>query len=41
MEHEKKAKSLEETIKEMAPFAIYTIIPIIITIAIAVTFGTR
>jgi hypothetical protein len=41
MEQEKKAKNLEETVKEMTPFIIYTAIPIIITIAIALTFGTR
>ncbi|MGZ3691432.1 MAG: hypothetical protein ACXVAX_08010 [Pseudobdellovibrio sp.] len=38
---EKKAKNLEETVKEMLPFAIYAIIPILITITIAFTFGTR
>ncbi len=41
MEQEKKAQNLEETFKEMIPFAIYAIIPIIITITIAFTFGTR
>jgi hypothetical protein len=41
MEHEKKAKNLDETIKEMLPFAVYTAIPIIITIMIAFTFGTK
>lgn len=41
MEHEPKARNLEETVKEMAPFVIYTAIPIIITISIAFFFGTR
>ena len=41
MEHEKKAKNLDETIKEMLPFAVYAAIPIIITIMIAFTFGTK
>ena len=38
---EVKAKNLEETVKEMLPFAIYAIVPILITITIAFTFGTR
>jgi hypothetical protein len=41
MEQEKKAKNLEETIKEMSPFVIYAAIPIFITICIALIFGTR
>lgn len=41
MEQEKKAQNLEEAVKEMRPFLIYTIIPLIITVAIALTFGTR
>ena len=38
---EKKAKNQEETVKEMAPFIIYTAIPIIIAISIALIFGSR
>jgi hypothetical protein len=41
MEHEKKAQNLEEAVKEMRPFLIYTIIPLIITVTIALIFGTR
>lgn len=41
MEIEKKAQNEIETAQEMLPFAIYAAIPIIITIAIAFTFGTR
>lgn len=41
MEHEKKAQNLEETIQEMRPFLVYTIIPLVITVAIAFIFGTR
>ena len=40
MEHEKKAKDLKEAVQEMMPFLIYAVIPIIITITIAFTFGT-
>ena len=35
-----KAKNLHEMVKEMLPFAIYAIVPIAITIAIAYFFGT-
>ena len=41
MEHESKAKNLQETVQEMLPFALYAIVPILITITIAFTFGTR
>ena len=43
MKHEKepKAQNLEEATKEMLPFIIYAAIPLIITITIALTFGTR
>lgn len=41
MEIEKKAQNLEEAVREMLPFALYTAIPIIITITIAFTFGTK
>lgn len=41
MENETKAKNLEETVKEMIPFALYAAIPIIITIMVAFTFGTK
>lgn len=41
MEHEKKAQNLEEAVQEMRPFLIYTIVPLIITVAIAFIFGTR
>lgn len=39
MEIEKKAKSESEIYKEIAPFFVYAAIPILITIAIAFTFG--
>lgn len=39
-EVEPKAKNLSEVVREMAPFAIYAAIPVIITILIAFTFGT-
>lgn len=35
-----KAKTLDEVIREMTPFAIYAAIPIIITISIAFIFGS-
>jgi hypothetical protein len=38
---ERKAKSAAESAREMAPFALYAAIPIIITICIALTFGSR
>ena len=38
---EKKAQNLEEAVKEMLPFLVYTAIPILITITIAFTFGTK
>ncbi len=41
MEQEKKAQNLEEAVQEMRPFLLYAVIPLIITIAIAFTFGTR
>ncbi len=37
---EKKAKTLDEAMKEMAPFALYAAIPILVTIAIAFIFGS-
>lgn len=37
---EKKARNEEETAREMAPFAIYAAIPILITICIAFYFGS-
>ena len=37
---EKKAKTLDETMKEMAPFAIYAIVPLVITVFIAFYFGS-
>ncbi|MBX2993668.1 MAG: hypothetical protein KF681_02570 [Bdellovibrionaceae bacterium] len=37
---ERKAQNLEEAKKEMWPFALYTAIPVIITIAIAFYFGS-
>lgn len=37
---EHKAKTENEMFKEMAPFAIYAAIPILITIAIAFVFGS-
>lgn len=37
---EVKAKNAEEAAQEMFPFAVYAIIPILITIAIAFTFGS-
>lgn len=39
MEQEKKARNLEEAVKEMLPFIVYAAIPIFITICIALTFG--
>lgn len=39
-EQERKAKTTEEAIKEMLPFALYAAIPILITILIAYVFGT-
>ncbi len=41
MEKEPKARNLEEAVKEMLPFIIYTAVPIIITISIAFIFGTK
>ena len=41
MEHEKKARNLEEKTREMAPFIIYAAIPLIITITIAFVFGVK
>ena len=41
MEQEKKARNLEEAVKEMLPFIVYAAIPILITISIAFIFGTR
>lgn len=35
-----KARNEEEIAREMLPFAIYAAIPIIVTIAIAFTFGS-
>ena len=39
-QQETKAKNLAEVVREMLPFALYAAIPILITIAIAFTFGT-
>jgi hypothetical protein len=38
---ERKAKNASETAREMAPFALYAAIPIIITICIALALGSR
>jgi len=37
---EPKAKNEEEATREMLPFIIYTMIPIVITITIAFVFGS-
>lgn len=41
MEVEKKAKNEKEAVQEMLPFLLYTAIPILITITIALTFGVK
>ncbi len=41
MEQEKKAANAEESAREMAPFIIYAAVPLIITICIALVFGSR
>lgn len=38
---ERKAKNASESAREMAPFALYAAIPIIITVCIAFIFGSR
>lgn len=38
---ERKAKNAGESAREMAPFALYAAIPIIITVCIALVFGSR
>lgn len=38
---ERKAKNAAESAREMAPFALYAAIPIIITVCIALVFGSR
>lgn len=38
---ERKAKNASEAAREMAPFALYALIPIIITVCIAFIFGSR
>lgn len=35
-----KAKNEAEVIREMLPFALYAIVPIVVTIMIAFTFGS-
>ena len=41
MEQQNKKKSENEIAREMLPFALYAVIPILIAISIAFIFGSR
>ena len=41
MDSEKKAKNAGEMFREMLPYALYAAVPIILTIMIAYTYGSR